>query len=105
YSFPTRRSSDLRWERLFFEGAEEALESTRQKNGSSPDLLRQLYAKIGAQSVELEVLKKQLSHPQPGVGSQESGVRSQESGIRSQESRIRKQESKAKSQQTELHFF
>jgi serine/threonine protein kinase len=64
-----------RWQRRFLEGAEEALDPTLRQDGPAPEVVRNLYAKIGAQAMEIEDLKKQL------VRSQEAGVRSQESDV------------------------
>jgi serine/threonine protein kinase len=49
-----------RWQRRFLEGAEQALDPTSQRDDPAPEALRDLYAKIGAQAMQIEVLKKQL---------------------------------------------
>jgi serine/threonine protein kinase len=56
-----------------------------RQNGPSPETLRDLHAKIGAQAMEIEHLKKQLEalrlERASGGRSQESGGRSQKSGV------------------------
>jgi serine/threonine protein kinase len=53
-----------RWQRRFLEGAEQALDPMQQRDGTAPAAFNDLYAKIGAQAMEIEELKKQLAGPQ-----------------------------------------
>lgn len=48
-----------RWEQLFVEGGIQALDAPHGTNGH--DRLQELHAKIGAQAMEIEALKKQLA--------------------------------------------
>ena len=49
------------WQRRFLEGGEQALDPTLQQYGPAPGVFRDLYAKIGAQAMEIEDLKNQLA--------------------------------------------
>ena len=49
------------WQRQFIEGGEAALDSSTVGNGCHADQLSQLHAKIGAQAMELEAMKKPLA--------------------------------------------
>jgi serine/threonine-protein kinase len=49
------------WQRRFIEAGEEALDPSTADNGCNPDQLRQLHAKIGAQAMEIEAMRKLLA--------------------------------------------
>jgi serine/threonine protein kinase len=49
-----------RWRQRFLEGAEQALEPGGDKQTVSSEMLRDLHAQIGAQAMEIQMLKRQL---------------------------------------------
>ncbi len=55
-------AADLeRWKQGFLDGAEQALDPSAKNGRNHPDQLRDLHAKIGAQAMEIEALKKRLA--------------------------------------------
>jgi transposase-like protein len=57
----------VRWQKRFLEGAEQALDPTNPHSGRAAEVVRDLYAKIGAQAMEIENLKKQLGNTSPSA--------------------------------------
>jgi serine/threonine protein kinase len=54
------------WQRRFLEGAEQALDPAFQRNGAALGPLHDLYAKIGAQAMQIEDLRKQAKKSPAG---------------------------------------
>jgi transposase-like protein len=53
-----------RWRQRFLEGAERALDPAASSLAASQEgIIRDLHAKIGAQAMEIEILKKRLAGP------------------------------------------
>jgi hypothetical protein len=56
-----------RWQQRFLEGAEQALDPASQRNGVALGPLRDLYAKIGAQAMQIEDLRKLVAKNRPAL--------------------------------------
>jgi hypothetical protein len=59
YSVPLEELE--RWRQRFLQGAERALASSTSLAGLQPESVHDLHARIGAQAVEIENLKRQLT--------------------------------------------